>query len=390
LAEQSSLDHLKSRFFANISHEFRTPLTLIIGPIEDLLEDKNTYKFREQLKYIHRNSKRLLQLINQLLDLSRLDVGNYQVDTTREDLIPFVKQIVHSFSSMAQRKNILLETEVAPHLKNDLRNETSIFYFDEDIFEKILYNLLSNAFKFTPDGGSITVSISRAEKDLLELKVEDTGMGIPSEKLPYIFDRFYQADSSHKKLYEGTGIGLALVKELVELHQGEITVESILESGTTFSCYFPFNKKRLSPNNGTKTTASQNVIARGEEEKSDNEERVIIPGQPKVLVVEENNGFNSSYIIELDKVKSISMKKVYDSIKPEELRKKRLEEFLKTIHLQFEFKDGREAVALPFFEHKKNNIADLPLIERKTKNWKMIFSKMAGAEMNNIKDAASA
>ena len=111
--------------------------------------------------------------------------------------------------------------------------------------------------------------------------------------------------------------------------------------------------------------------------------------QRKVLVVEENNGSNSSYIIELDKVKSISMKTVYDSIKPEELRKRRLEEFLKTIHLHFEFKDGREAVALPFFEHKKNNLADLPVIERKTKNWKMIFSKMAGAEMNNVKDAAS-
>ena len=100
----------------------------------------------------------------------------------------------------------------------------------------------------------------------------------------------------------------------------------------------------------------------------------------KILVLEENNGLNSSYIIELDTVKSISMKTVYDSIKPDELRKRRLDEFLKTIHLQFEFKDGRDAVALPFFEHKKNNIEDLPVIERKTKNWKMIFAKMAGAE----------
>jgi len=99
----------------------------------------------------------------------------------------------------------------------------------------------------------------------------------------------------------------------------------------------------------------------------------------KILVVEENNGSNSSYIIELDKVKSISMKTVYDSIKPDELRKRRLDEFLKTIHLQFEFNDGRDAVALPFFENKKNDIADLPLLERKTKNWKMIFSKMTGA-----------
>ena len=98
----------------------------------------------------------------------------------------------------------------------------------------------------------------------------------------------------------------------------------------------------------------------------------------KVLVVEENNGSNSSYIIELDKVKSISMKSVYDSIKPDELRKKRLEEFLKTIYLQFEFRDGREAIALPFFESQKNNIDDLPVLEKKTKNWKMIFSKMTG------------
>lgn len=287
LEQQSSLDHLKSRFFANISHEFRTPLTLIIGPIEDLLADKNTNRFREPLGYIHRNAKRLLQLINQLLDLSKLDVGNYQVDTTRDDIIPFVKQIVHSFSSMAHRKNILLETEVDPRLKNDLRNESFVFYFDEDIFEKILSNLLSNAFKFTPDGGSITVCISRTEKDVLELQVEDTGIGIPPEKLPYIFDRFYQADSSHKKLYEGTGIGLALVKELVELHQGKITVESIVNTGTTFSCYFPFNNKRPSPNNKTGIAVARNVIAPVEEEKSENEEHVYITGQPKALVVED-------------------------------------------------------------------------------------------------------
>ena len=100
----------------------------------------------------------------------------------------------------------------------------------------------------------------------------------------------------------------------------------------------------------------------------------------KVLVVEENNGSNSSYIIELDKVKSISMKSVYDSIKPDELRKKRLEEFLKTIYLQFEFRDGRETIALPFFESQKNNIDDLPVLEKKTKNWKMIFSKMTGTQ----------
>lgn len=286
---QSSLDHLKSRFFANISHEFRTPLTLIIGPIEDLLQDKNAQKFKEPLKYIHRNSKRLLQLINQLLDLSRLDVGNYEVNTTREDIIPFVKQIVHSFSSMAHRKNILLETEVDPRLKNELRNELIRFYFDEDIFEKILYNLLSNAFKFTPEDGNITVSICMSENNLLELRVEDTGMGIPKEKLPFIFDRFYQADDSYKRQYEGTGIGLALVKELVELHQGTITVKSSPNIQTTFSCYFPFNKKILSKKAAVKTGINQNVVSLtyGEENENSETENTIDIAKPTVLVVED-------------------------------------------------------------------------------------------------------
>ncbi len=284
---QLSLDHLKSRFFANISHEFRTPLTLIIGPIEDLLQDKNAQKFKESLLYIHRNSKRLLQLINQLLDVSRLEVGNYEINTNREDIIPFVKQIAHSFSSMAHRKNILLKIEVDPRLQDDLRNELFVFYFDEDIFEKILYNLLSNAFKFTPDGGHIIVSICRAENNLLELKVEDNGAGITSEKLPFIFDRFYQADNSYKRQYEGTGIGLALVKELVELHHGTITVKSALNNQTAFSCYFPFNKKIISKNAGHKSQANPNTISFEETENNEAEENATDISKPAVLVVED-------------------------------------------------------------------------------------------------------
>jgi signal transduction histidine kinase/DNA-binding response OmpR family regulator len=285
---QLTLDHLKSRFFTNISHEFRTPLTLIIGPVEDLLEDKNAQRFREPLQYIHRNSKRLLQLINQLLDLSKLNVGNYQVSTNRNDIIPFVKQIVHSFSSMAHRKNIMLETEVDPHLKNDLRNEVRWFYFDDDVFEKILTNLLSNSFKFTPDGGSIIVSMCLSDKNMFELKVEDTGTGIPAEKIPFIFDRFYQADDSYKREYEGTGIGLALVKELVELHKGTITVESKINKGTTFSCYFPFNKKILSTKSPAKISANQNIPQIIEETENDvNEENASDNILSRILIVED-------------------------------------------------------------------------------------------------------
>jgi DNA-binding response OmpR family regulator/nitrogen-specific signal transduction histidine kinase len=287
LAQQSSLDHLKSRFFANISHEFRTPLTLIIGPVEDLLQDKNTQKFREPLQYIHRNAKRLLQLINQLLDLSRLDAGSYRVDTNRNDIIPFVRQIMYSFSSIAHHKNILLETKVDPVLRNGLQNEVLTFYFDEDIFEKILYNLLSNAFKFTDEGGSITVSISLAGKDLLELKVEDSGTGIPAEKLPFIFDRFYQADSPGKKVYEGTGIGLALVKELVELHHGKISALSNVDKGTSFSCYFALNKKIISAGVAGKMGSNQTTVLPVPEFNDTEGEKPPDPARPKILVVED-------------------------------------------------------------------------------------------------------
>lgn len=287
LARQSSLDHLKSRFFANISHEFRTPLTLILGPVEDLLRDKDAQKFTEPLQYIHRNSKRLLQLINQLLDLSKLDVGSYRVNTNRSDIIPFVKQIVHSFSSMAHRKNILLEVEVDPRLKHALGDGAPAFYFDEDIFEKILYNLLSNAFKFTSEGGNITVGISMADNNLLALKVEDSGMGIPADKLSFIFDRFYQADDSHKKQYEGTGIGLALVKELVELHQGKITVVSNVNKGTVFSCYFEFDKKIIPTNTAAATASNKNIVLPVAISNDTGVGKATGTGRPVILVVED-------------------------------------------------------------------------------------------------------
>lgn len=294
----TEIDHLKSRFFANISHEFRTPLTLIMGPVEDLLNNKDAQKFKEPLRYILRNSKRLLQLINQLLDLSKLDAGNYTLDKTRDDIILFVKQIVNSFSSLAQQKKISLETKTDPALKNELQNNHLNFYFDEDVMEKILSNLLSNAFKFTPEGGSILVSLCLSEKNLLELKVADTGTGIEAEKILFVFDRFYQADDSHKRQYGGTGIGLALVKELVELHGGNIAVRSDVAKGTTFSCSFPFSDRMLS-----QKIPAQKIISRDEHvfiEETENEEdsrHGIDKTLPKILIVEDQQDVRK-YIME--------------------------------------------------------------------------------------------
>ncbi len=286
------LDHLKSRFFTNISHEFRTPLTLILGPLNDFLKDGNAGKLKSFVPAMYRNSERLLQLINQLLDLSKLDTSYYAVNTSREDIIPFVKQIVHSFSSLAHRKNIEMETAIDPRLREKLMKEEIHFYFDEDMIEKILTNLLSNAFKFTPDGGSIIVSLGlpEKEKNFLELKVEDNGAGIPSGKIPFIFDRFYQADDSNVRQHEGSGIGLALVKELAELLQGKITAVSEPGKNTVISCYLPLDKKFISGNGKStagKVSGSSPGETPSEETFTGDGEETAPEGVPVVLVVED-------------------------------------------------------------------------------------------------------
>lgn len=295
------VDRLKSRFFTNISHEFRTPLTLLLGPLNDFSKDHNVKSLTQFVPEMQRNAKRLLQLINQLLDLSKLDASHYSVNTSREDIISFVKQIVHSFSSLAHRKNIEIETSVDPRLREKLSNEGIHFYFDGDIVEKILTNLLSNAFKFTPSEGSIIVSLilSEKEKDFLELKVEDTGTGIPPEKLPFIFDRFYQADDSNVRQFEGSGIGLALAKELTKLHKGKIMASSLPGKGAVIICYLPFNKKIISENKKMLPAEIQkNPLPDFEEDLLNKDEKENDKqGSPMVLVVEDQQDMRK-YILE--------------------------------------------------------------------------------------------
>ena len=211
------VDEMKSRFFANISHEFRTPLTLILGPVKQIIERTKETKTKEDLNLVHRNANRLLGLVNQLLDISKIESGNMKLQTTPINIIPYLKALVLSFTSYAERKRISL------NFISDV-NEI-IVYIDKDKFEKIINNILSNAFKFTPDDGSIKVTVDQYNENL-KIIVSDTGVGIPKEKLQKIFDRFFQVDGSHTREQEGTGIGLSLTKELVELHKGNIEVES--------------------------------------------------------------------------------------------------------------------------------------------------------------------
>ncbi len=224
---------LKSRFLANISHEFRTPLTLTFGPLDDLLSGQfsGIDQARSHLERARRNGHRLLRLINQLLDLSRLDAGALRLHARRYDLVPFLQQRLAVFESLAASRRLRLrftaEAERLPHV------------FDAERLETVVLNLISNAFKFTPEGGTITVAVRKDDAGQAVLSVHDTGVGIPPEHLPYLFDRFYQVDGSTTRAREGTGIGLALVKQLVDLHGGHIAVESTVGQGTTFTVTLP-------------------------------------------------------------------------------------------------------------------------------------------------------
>lgn len=220
------LDRQKTEFFQNVSHEFRTPLTLTIGPLESAVIQNQGLSY-EQSVIALRNSRRLLRLVNQLLDLQRLDAGRMQPSFRPCDLSEFVGQIVEPFRTYCERKEIQLFTEL---------QACPPVYMDLEKFDKVLYNLLSNAMKFTAAGGGITVSVHSAGDHCL-LKVKDTGVGIRPDQVPHLFERFRQADGSANRSYEGSGLGLALVKELVELHGGQVSVESVYGQGTTFTVW---------------------------------------------------------------------------------------------------------------------------------------------------------
>lgn len=232
------LDQLKSRFFANISHEFRTPLTLILGPTKDLQEQLKKPQQQELLNVVYRNGERLLQLVNQLLDLSKLEAKKLEFEAQELDIIPYLEGILLSFRALAEQRNI--------ELKFKHNTDSCLLYIDQEKIEKVFYNLLSNALKFMEDNGRITLVVKERSKNI-EIRVLDTGIGISEEHIGQVFDRFYQGDASTTRDYEGTGIGLALVKELVELHQGTIKVASTPNEGTIFTMVFKKGKEHLRP-----------------------------------------------------------------------------------------------------------------------------------------------
>jgi signal transduction histidine kinase/FixJ family two-component response regulator len=232
----AEIDRAKTLFFSNVSHEFRTPLTLMLGPLEDSLASGDLPAAdRERLDAAHRNSLRLLKLVNSLLDFSRIEAGRARASYEPNDLAAITADIASNFRSACERAGLKLVVECEPLVEP--------VYVDRDMWEKIVLNLLSNAFKFTFEG-EITISLRTVDRHI-ELQVCDSGVGIPSHELPRLFERFHRIESQRRRTYEGSGIGLALVQELVKLHSGTITAESQVDRGTSFIVTIPLGRSHL-------------------------------------------------------------------------------------------------------------------------------------------------
>jgi signal transduction histidine kinase/CheY-like chemotaxis protein len=243
----AALDRAKTTFFSNVSHEFRTPLTLMLGPLEDSLADpalSHDPRQRERLEVMRRNGARLLKLVNTLLDFARIEAGRVQAFYEPTDICAYTTELASAFRSLVEKAGLALIVDC--QVVDDL---PAPVYLDREMWEKIVLNLLSNAFKFTFDG-SITVALRPVAGDdgvatAVELMVRDTGTGIPATELPALFERFRRVEGARSRTYEGSGIGLALVQELVHLHGGTITVESAEGAGTSFYVRIPLGASRL-------------------------------------------------------------------------------------------------------------------------------------------------
>lgn len=276
----------KLKFFTNVAHEFRTPLTLIVGPVENLVSDENTGKYaKQQLTVIRNNTNRLLKLINQLLDFRKIETGNMEIKAAKGNFVQFVKEIKLSFETQAELSEIKFEFFSSSNIIE--------LYFDRDQFEKIIYNLLSNSFKNTPKGGTIAMKIVE-QSEQVELIVEDNGRGIPKGSLDKVLDRFYTSDVSS---LTGTGIGLALVNNLIKLHHGTLEYDSVPNEKTVFKVLIKKGSDHFGEDDLMANFQNSELIHQyeelskyeGLEDSEDSEESKDIAEFDRVLVVEDND-----------------------------------------------------------------------------------------------------
>lgn len=270
------LDAMKLRFFTNVSHELRTPLTLILTPAERLIKKVDDQQIKAQLEVIQRNARRLLNLVNQLLDFRKLEVDNIKLNSRRGDIVSFVKDTGQSFADLFDSKGIHFAFE----------SDLSAFqtHFDHDKIEKIVFNLLSNAAKFTPQGGKVKLSISVVDKKGICIIVEDNGIGIPESLHSKVFERFFQNPDNDASMNQGSGIGLSLCSEFVKMHGGEIHVESSEGQGSRFILNLPL----LEAHDESPAVYAKEAPDLKEEQGLDYEEVKGKDDLPLVLLVEDN------------------------------------------------------------------------------------------------------
>jgi signal transduction histidine kinase/ligand-binding sensor domain-containing protein/DNA-binding response OmpR family regulator len=291
------LDRLKIKFLTNLSHEFRTPISLILGPVDNLLVEEKNSRTYNQLQMVKRNARRLLNMVNQLLDFRKMEENELRLNATRDDLVSFAREVSDSFKDLSERKKIdfVFTTQV----------DSFITLFDHDKLERILFNLLSNAFKFTFEGGTVKLILDKEENagdplSTLIVKISDTGIGIPAESREKIFEHFFQHTTPTAILNQGSGIGLAITNEFVKMHGGTISVESEVGRGSVFTIRLPFEVLNVSretveiPIETTEKVSDTLPIDLQVEEYSINE--VLSPATtelPTILLVEDNEDFRA-------------------------------------------------------------------------------------------------
>jgi len=272
----AEIDKAKTIFFSNISHEFRTPLTLMLGPLEEMLKKDSQYSEddKENISITHRNAMRLLRLVNSLLDFSRIESGRMQAQFQPVCLTELTTNLVSSFRSIIEKAGLELE------IKSSIQSPVHV---DKDMWEKIVMNLMSNAFKYTLDG-KISVNLSEDNGKAI-VQISDTGIGIPDKEIKHLFERFHRVKNANGRSYEGTGIGLSLVKELVTLHHGKITAESREGLGSTFKVVIPignahFNETQIAP----QTSLSEDILPSAFIEEA----KLMVKEKPTPLTSDEN------------------------------------------------------------------------------------------------------
>ncbi|MGB5227693.1 MAG: hybrid sensor histidine kinase/response regulator transcription factor, partial [Eudoraea sp.] len=285
----SELDELKSNFFANISHEFRTPLTLILAYCQKIAEDKTKVDIHSDLEVIRRNSNRVLHLVNQLLDLSKIESGNFELEFRPYLLNEIVQDISSQFVTLAEMKTISFQINTEHVIQGRV---------DLDKIELVLNNIISNAIKFTPPGGKVWIELKPAEvskspsKSMVEIIVGDTGPGISLDEQEKIFDRFYQVNASFTRIYGGTGIGLAISKEIVKLHGGEIKIISRLGEGSIFKIRLPIPTDNLAISNSVLRYQGKEkfypMIDLDINKRINGDSVLNVREKPQVLIIEDN------------------------------------------------------------------------------------------------------